>query len=194
MGLLKSWTETVREVKDFSEDAKMGKQSDDQLKKLYKTSSEKDQSSPANKSFTQRVAKEMKKRGISEQEGVRKVDFVDGVTPDLQEAKPEFEVKYASSKKGPIKVSKFMSLEDAKKFLAQVKGEGMNGIISKGGKPVKEAHIECHKCKGEGCEHCDGKGYHIEDEDANPVGEAVNLKKLKKKYLENEDNNYHREN
>ena len=76
---------------------------------------------------------------VQEQVGVRKVDFVDGVTPDLQEAKPEFEVKYASSKKGPIKVSKFMSLEDAKKFLAQVKKEGMNGIISKGGKPVKEA-------------------------------------------------------
>jgi hypothetical protein len=31
-----------------------------------------------------------------------------------------------------------MSLEDAKKFLAQIKKEGMNGIISKGGKPVKE--------------------------------------------------------
>ena len=92
MGLLKSWTETVREVR--------------------------------------------------EQTGVRKVDFVDGITPDLQEAKPEFEVKYASSKKGPIKVSKFMSLEDAKKFLAQVKKEGMNGIISKGGKPVKEDHHE----------------------------------------------------
>ena len=76
---------------------------------------------------------------VREQVGVRKVDFVDGITPDLQEAKPEFEVKYASSKKGPIKVSKFMSLEDAKKFLAQVKKEGMNGIISKGGKPVKEA-------------------------------------------------------
>ena len=75
---------------------------------------------------------------VREQVGVRKVDFVDGITPDLQEAKPEFEVKYASSKKGPIKVSKFMSLEDAKKFLAQVKKEGMNGIISKGGKPVKE--------------------------------------------------------
>ena len=52
--------------------------------------------------------------------------------------KGEFEVKYASSKKGPIKVSKFNTLDDAKKFLAQVKGEGMNGIISKGGKPVKE--------------------------------------------------------
>ena len=36
---------------------------------------------------------------------------------------------------------------------------------------TKEDHkIECPKCKGEGCEHCDGKGYHIEDEDADPVG------------------------
>ena len=50
----------------IKEDAKMGKQSDDQLKKLYKAASEKDQSSPANKSFTQRIAKEMKKRGIQE--------------------------------------------------------------------------------------------------------------------------------
>ena len=50
----------------------------------------------------------------------------------------KFEVKYASSKKGPIKVSTFKTLDDAKKFLAQVKGEGMNGIISKGGKPIKE--------------------------------------------------------
>ena len=86
---------------------------------------------------------------VQEQTGVRKVDFVDGVTPDHIEdidegpaqylaKKGTFEVKYASSKKGPIKVSKFPSLEQAKKFLAQVKGEGMNGIISKGGKPVKE--------------------------------------------------------
>ncbi len=79
--------EEVEEDYGITEDAKMGKQSDDQLKKLYKTASEKDQSSPANKSFTQRVAKEMKKRGISEQEGVRKVDFVDGVTPDIVEEK-----------------------------------------------------------------------------------------------------------
>ena len=40
----------------------------------------------------------------------------------------------------------------------------MNGIISKGGKPVKEAHIECPKCKGEGCEHCEGLGYHMKEE------------------------------
>ena len=34
-----------------------------------------------------------------------------------------------------------MSMEDAKKFLAQVKKEGMNGIISKGGKPIKASHM-----------------------------------------------------
>ena len=33
------------------------------------------------------------------------------------------------------------------------------------GEEVEEAHkIECPKCKGEGCEHCDGKGYHIKEE------------------------------
>ena len=32
------------------------------------------------------------------------------------------------------------------------------------GEEVEEAHkIECPKCKGEGCEHCDGKGYHIKE-------------------------------
>lgn len=55
---------------------------------------------------------------------------------DIRENK--FEVKYAKSKRGPIKVTKFMDLESAKKFLAQKRKEGMNGIISKGGKPIKE--------------------------------------------------------
>ena len=71
--------------------------------------------------------------------------------------KGEFEVKYASSKKGPIKVSKFNTLDDAKKFLAQVKGEGMNGIISKGGKPVKEDHHE-KDANGEPIPHDDEEG------------------------------------
>jgi hypothetical protein len=26
---------------------------------------------------------------------------------------------------------------------------------------TKEAKVECPKCKGEGCDHCDGKGYHL---------------------------------
>ena len=66
------------------------------------------------------------------------MDHVEEGPADYLARKGTFEVKYASSKKGPIKVSKFPSLEQAKKFLAQVRKEGMNGIISKGGKPVKE--------------------------------------------------------
>jgi hypothetical protein len=45
----------------------MGRQSDDQLRKLHKTAAAKDQSSPANKSFTKRIEKEMKKRGVKEE-------------------------------------------------------------------------------------------------------------------------------
>lgn len=56
---------------------------------------------------------------------------------ELRENK--FEVKYAKSKRGPIKVTKFMDLESAKKFLAQKRKEGMNGIISQNGKVVREA-------------------------------------------------------
>ena len=66
------------------------------------------------------------------------MDHLDEGPADYLAKKGTFEVKYASSKKGPIKVSKFPSLEQAKKFLAQIRQEKMNGIISKGGKPVKE--------------------------------------------------------
>ena len=63
----KSWTHAIQEVR-LEEDAKMGRQSDDQLKKLYKDWSSKDQSSPATKSFTKRIEKEMKQRKILESE------------------------------------------------------------------------------------------------------------------------------
>ena len=36
----------------------------------------------------------------------------------------------------------------------------------KGEKPKNEEKMECPKCKGEGCDHCDGKGYHMMDEKA----------------------------
>ena len=49
----------------------------------------------------------------------------------VDEAKPEFEVKYASSKKVQSKSVSLCLWKNAKKFLAQVKKEGMNGIISK---------------------------------------------------------------
>ena len=85
------------------------------------------------------VKKAREKRDSEKSESV---DLLDTVKNLISEAKPEFEVKYSSSKKGPIKVTKFMTLGDAKEFLAQQKKEGMNGIISKGGKPVKEENID----------------------------------------------------
>tara|TARA_B110000259_G_scaffold135145_1_gene152270 strand:- start:175 stop:1938 length:1764 start_codon:yes stop_codon:yes gene_type:complete len=57
---------------------------------------------------------------------------------DLDEGKSDFEVKYAKSKGGPIKVTKFVQYDQARKFLHNLKKDGMNGIISKDGKPVKE--------------------------------------------------------
>jgi len=60
---------------------------------------------------------------------------------ELDEAKPEYEVKYAKSKTGPFNVTEFMTFYQAKEYLADLKKDGMNGIISKGGKPVKEETI-----------------------------------------------------
>jgi len=48
-------------------------------------------------------------------------------------------VKYAMSKKGPIRTMPFHLLTYAKKFLADKEKEGYKGIISKNGKPVKES-------------------------------------------------------
>ena len=64
------------------------------------------------------------------------------VTPEMDEASGPFEVKYAKTKKGPVKVSKFKNLQAAKDFLEQVKSIGMNGIISQGGKPIKESALD----------------------------------------------------
>ena len=60
-----------------------------------------------------------------------------GAIDHIDEAKPRFEVKYAAGKKSPIKVTKFMTLDKAKKFLAKVKKDGMNGMISMDGKAIK---------------------------------------------------------
>jgi hypothetical protein len=53
--------------------------------------------------------------------------------------KDKFVVKYAMSKKGPIRTMPFHLLTYAEKFLADKEKEGYKGIISKNGKPVKES-------------------------------------------------------
>ena len=52
------------------------------------------------------------------------------------EMNEEFVVKYAKNKRGPIYQTKFKTQAEAEKFLAQKRKEGMNGIVSKAGKPV----------------------------------------------------------
>ena len=60
---------------------------------------------------------------------------------DIDEAK--FQVKTAKTKRGRISVKEFDNLNAAKKYLEKMKKKGHNGIISQGGKPVKEeAEIE----------------------------------------------------
>jgi hypothetical protein len=46
-----------------------------------------------------------------------------------------------------------------------------------GGKMRKEEKMECPKCKGEGCDHCDGTGYHKVEK------EAYGSKKMKESNL-----------
>jgi hypothetical protein len=50
---------------------------------------------------------------------------------------------------------------------------------------MKEEKVECPKCKGEGCEHCDDKGYHEEavqiDPDDGEVSKSKDDDKKKKK-------------
>ena len=69
--------------------------------------------------------------------------------------------------KGTWKNNKvYVKKRDVKKAEKALKGN----VIYRGkppvvvGEEVEEAHkVECPKCKGEGCEHCDGKGYHIKE-------------------------------
>ena len=67
---------------EIDEDAKMARQSDIQLKKLLQKASVMDQSSPANKSFTQRIKKEFKKRGLSETMTIG--DVLDKIVEDAE--------------------------------------------------------------------------------------------------------------
>ena len=45
-------------------------------------------------------------------------------------------------------------------------------------KAMDEGKEECHKCEGEGCDHCDDKGYHMTNEALSPQ----QIAKMKKQY------------
>ena len=93
-----------------------------------------------------------------------------GIEEDEIEEGTALQVKMALDDAGLIGKWKnnkvYVKKRDVKKAEKALKGN----VIYKGkppvvvGEEVEEAHkVECPKCKGEGCEHCDGKGYHIKE-------------------------------
>ena len=118
-----------------------------------------------------------------EREGLDKDDEDPNQTPSGHSKKPsknenshdtEFDVKTAKSKMGKITVKSFDSLDDAKKHLEAMKKKGHNGLISKGGKPVKE-ETEINEISMEA-----GKVYHQDSSDGKMYFKAVEQQRNKR--------------
>jgi len=66
--------------------------------------------------------------------------------------------KYLTTKPGSLESAVLEAVSPAQQAaIAIAKKE-------KGEKPKNEEKVECPKCKGEGCDHCEGKGYHTTEE------------------------------
>ena len=66
--------------------------------------------------------------------------------------------KYLNTKPGSLESAVLEAVSPAQQAaIAIAKKE-------KGEKPKNEEKVECPKCKGEGCDHCGGKGYHTTEE------------------------------
>jgi hypothetical protein len=66
--------------------------------------------------------------------------------------------KYLNTKPGSLESAVLEAVSPAQQAaIAIAKKE-------KGEKPKNEEKVECPKCKGEGCDHCEGKGYHTNEE------------------------------
>ena len=72
----------------------------------------------------------------------------------------DFVVAAAAAKKAGKKKFKFGGKEFPVTIKTDIKTEGFEGCKDC---ELTEEKVECPKCKGEGCEHCDGKGYHEKD-------------------------------
>jgi len=110
----------------------------------------------------QDIEKEFKEHcGVCGEQGIEEVEVEEGTALQVKMALSDVGLK-GTWKNNKVYVKK----RDVKKAEKALKGN----VIYKGkppvvvGEEVEEAHkVECPKCKGEGCEHCDGKGYHIKE-------------------------------
>jgi hypothetical protein len=93
--------------------------------------------------------------------------------------------KYLKTKKGSIESAVLEAMSPAQQAAIAISKK------EKGEKPKNEEKTECPKCEGDGCDHCDGKGYHTTEElsakqkkiDLNKNGkvDGDDLKKLRAK-------------
>ena len=112
----------------------------------------------------QEVDKEFKEHcGVCGEQGIEEDEVEESFELQATMALDDAGVK-SKWKKGKLYVAK-RDIKKAEKALAKSFKR-----MKKGAEPdlyyeeVEEAHkVECPKCKGEGCEHCDGKGYHIKE-------------------------------
>lgn len=99
--------------------------------------------------------------------------------------------KYLNTKPGSLESAVLEAVSPAQQAaIAIAKKE-------KGEKPKNEEKVECPKCKGEGCDHCEGRGYHTNEEltakqkkiDLNKNGkvDGDDLKKLRAKADKSEE-------
>ena len=99
--------------------------------------------------------------------------------PSLEEATGDKE-EYQNKRKEVVKkfgVKSCSALKDEKERKACYAALDAAHVADHEEQVQTEANkIECPKCEGEGCKHCDGKGYHLEDEDADPVGKNEEVK------------------
>ena len=110
----------------------------------------------------QDIEKEFKEHcGVCGEQGIEEDEIEEGTALQVKMALSDVGLK-GTWKNNKVYVKK----RDVKKAEKALKGN----VIYKGkppvvvGEEVEEAHkVECPKCKGEGCEHCDGKGYHIKE-------------------------------
>jgi len=116
---------------EVDEDAKMGKQTDDNLRKIYKKALAADQSSPANEFMTKRIAKEMKKRGIKEKveisEGRPKI--VDPTAPRPGDREKQLRVAAQNKKYKPEEVANIARKHKVRMDGEPVPGERPNDLL-----------------------------------------------------------------
>jgi len=116
---------------EVDEDAKMGKQTDDNLRKIYKKALAADQSSPANEFMTKRIAKEMKKRGIKEKveisEGRPKI--VDPTAPRPGDKEKQLRVAAQNKKYKPEEVANIARKHKVRMDGEPVPGERPNDLL-----------------------------------------------------------------